>query len=359
VSYFGEESEEDFSRFRDITESLGLEPGEKLWCRPMVAGHDLVLSTSRRLLFWPLSNLGRSQGQCQPPAVWIPDEDRCVVGEPLALGPDELVVATTDSSKTVMLHTLHLKGDGPRREPREKPNRALAEGCDPSRVLLSCHLNSSTKDRDVFLASTFQITTYRVNAGQLLPKTTIPLNEIRPMGPISCRFGMYFFEAICHEEGKWRTAMGSVMSSLESTKVEVYPGSRALFRSYWTVGPKGRQLFLVGYDDLKLYNKLQWQAPQSSGKSQQALGSCQLGPLVAVAREMTNAIEVQITNFQQSNDPLDNLRTVQITGSLPSPDLLCFTPERLYTVVDHSGHGEANHLVEIPLAFSQASSTWT
>ena len=361
LSYFGEASADDFSRFRDVTDSMGFQPGECLWAKPVAVGHDLVLSTSRRLLFWPLSNLGRSQGQYQAPAEWIPPEERRVVGEPLPLGPDQLVVATTDSSKAVVLHTLQLQGEGPRRLPQEKPNRQVAPGCDSCRVLLSYKLNSSTQDQEVFLASTFQITSYTVNAGQLLPGTTVPLSNIRPMGPVTSRFAMYFFHAICDEKGRgeWAAVMGSVMSSAESTKVDVYPGSNDLFRPYWSVGPRGQQLFLVGDDDLKLYNKLQWNAPQSWGKTQQAVASCQQGPLVAVVREYPTAIDIQIINFQHPTDPQANLRNVRLTGGRPpSPDLICFTPEKLYVVLDSSGHGEANTLVETPLAFSQAGTNW-
>ncbi len=351
LRYFGEESDEDFTRFRDVLPSLQLTASERLYGSPVVVGHDLLLSTSRRLLAWPLSNLGRQGSQLSPPAVWTPPEGRRVVGDPLALSRDEVVVATSDEDRSVCLHMLRLEGDEHLRQVVQRPGDCLVEGCDPRRVYLS-----HSEGREVYLASTYKIFRYEINAGQLMPRAAIPLSEMRPAGPVFCSFHSLFFDAVVPNPedpgGDWIWAVGSgFMREDQQVPCAVYPGSEDILRSYWNSGTGGQKLFLVGVYDLRLYQKLRHGSPKVRQQSSQARACSQLGPLVAVARGgglTEDRHSVELINFQHSVDPLGNVVHAPLDGSIRSPGALCLTPDRLFAVLDRGEFNQRYELAEIP-----------
>lgn len=352
VRYFGEESDEDFTRFRDVLPSLQLAPDERLFGSPVVVGHDLLLSTGRRLLAWPLSNLGRQGSQLLAPAVWTPPDGRRVVGDPLALSKDEVVVATADEGQTlVCLHMLRLEGEKHRRQVVQRPGDCRVEGCDPRRIYLS-----QGDGREVYLASTYKIFRYEINAGQLMPRTVISLSEMRPAGPVFCSFHSLFFDAVVPNrrdpEGDWIWAVGSgFLQDGQPAQVSIYPGSEDILRSYWNSGTGGQKLFLVGVYDLRLYQKLRHDAPKVRQQSSQARACSQLGPLVAVARGgglTEDRHSVELINFQHSVDPLGNIVHAPLDGTIRSPGALCLTPDRLFAILDRGEFTERYELAEIP-----------
>ena len=360
VRYFGEESDDDFTRWRDLLPSLQLDQDETLWGSPTVAGHELLFSTSKRLLAWPLTNLGRHGIQLQPPAVWTPTEGRRIVGDPLGLSRDEIVVATSDINKGVNLHMLRLEGEGHKRRLVEKQGNCQVQDCDPARVFLSQTNGDRAGTQEVFLASTYQIFRYKINAGQLLPQAAITINEMRPTGPVFCSFHMIFFDADVPDkkdpDGDWICAVVSgFLQEGQQVQFGVYPGSEEIIRSYWNSGSGGQKLFLVGHYDLRLYPKLRHDSPKVRDQRAPAAACCQLGPLVAVARGggLTDArYSVELINFQHSVDPLGNLLHTPLEGNIGSPGALCITPDRLFAIVDRGDYGENFELVEIPFDLS-------
>lgn len=345
IAYLGEEQNDGFSRIREITDSLELQSDEHLFGAPFAVGHYLIISTGRRLLAWPFSNLGRKIHQGL--LTWEPTETRRIVGQPISLNDDTVILATSDRNKSVSLHMLIFEEDDGRTLIAEKTDSRPVEACDANRVLLSACLTGSDSEYDIFLTSTNRIIEFQINAGQLIKRSEFHLRNIRPTGAVCCTNNILLFDAISEEKDiGWVPIVGSgfLKSTAIDDNIREYPESRDCEMTHWINDGIGFKLFIVSADNNRLYSGKIFAPPSKKEIRGQPVSSSQIGPLVAVARRDPTAADllwIELSNFIGSTEPLDSLRTVDVEERTSEKPLLNMSLDRIFIV------SKNNSMVEI------------